>query len=148
MAKVITTTIVINATPEKVWSVLTQFNEYPVWNPFIKSIQGVPKKGENIVTTIKLPNSNAMKFKPVVLAFDKEKLFQWKGKLFISGLFDGTHSFELKDNNNGTTTFIHSESFSGILVSVLWKMLKNNTHKGFEMMNEALKNRVEIKNEA
>ena len=38
MAKEIKTEILINATPEKVWSILTSFDNYPNWNPFIKSI--------------------------------------------------------------------------------------------------------------
>ena len=29
------------------------------------------------------------------------ELFGWEGKLLITGLFDGTHSFEIEDNGNG-----------------------------------------------
>jgi hypothetical protein len=39
MAKEIKTEILINATPEKVLSILTIFDNYPNWNPFIKSIK-------------------------------------------------------------------------------------------------------------
>ena len=41
MAKEIKTEILINAAPEKVWSILTNFEKYPDWNPFIKSINGL-----------------------------------------------------------------------------------------------------------
>ena len=45
MAKEIKTEILINATPEKVWTILTNFDNYPNWNPFIKSIKGEVKVG-------------------------------------------------------------------------------------------------------
>ncbi|MFM2360786.1 MAG: hypothetical protein RLY16_2779, partial [Bacteroidota bacterium] len=40
MAKEIKTTIEIHASPARVWEVLTNFDEYPNWNPFIKSLKG------------------------------------------------------------------------------------------------------------
>jgi len=58
-------------------------------------------------------------------------------------LFDGEHKFELIDNANGTTTLIQSEKFSGILVPLLKKQLDDNTKRGFEAMNEKLKELVE-----
>jgi hypothetical protein len=61
----------------------------------------------------------------------------------VKGLFDGEHKFELIDNKNGTTTFIQSEKFNGILVPLFNKMLNNNTTKGFKMMNEKLKQLAE-----
>jgi len=46
-------------------------------------------------------------------------------------------------NKDGTCTFIHGENFNGILISLFRKMLHNNTRRGFEMMNESLKERCE-----
>jgi len=59
------------------------------------------------------------------------------------GLFDGEHKFELIDNNNGTTTFVQSEKFTGILVPLFRKMLDVNTRNGFSLMNEKLKELAE-----
>ena len=47
------------------------------------------------------------------------------------------------DNNDGTTTFIQSEKFNGILVGPFAKKLVRETMDGFVAMNEALKKRVE-----
>jgi hypothetical protein len=48
-------------------------------------------------------------------------------------------------NGKGTTTFIQSEKFRGILVPFFKKMLDKNTTNGFDLMNQKLKEMVEQK---
>lgn len=136
MKKAITTSIQIHAKPEKVWQILTDFVNYPNWNPFITSIQGEAVVGNNITVRIEPPNGKAMTFKPVILERIENKKLTWLGKLLFKGLFDGKHSFELLDNADGTTTLLHAEEFSGILVGML---NLENTEKGFFAMNNQLK---------
>jgi hypothetical protein len=143
MAKEIKTEILINATPEKVWSILTNFEEYPNWNPFIKSIMGDVKVGNKITARLEPPKAKGMTFTPKVLVFDANKEFRWIGHLFFPGLFDGEHKFELVDNGNGTTTFRQSEKFKGVLVPLFKKMLDNNTTNGFNEMNKKIKELAE-----
>lgn len=133
----IETQIDIKSTPEKVWEVLIQTSRYPSWNPFVKSLSGTLKVGERI--RIQLPG---MRFKPVVTGLEVNKRFSWLGKLFITGIFDGHHQFELKDNGD-FTTLIHKEDFKGILVKWFMKNKLEETRIQFEQMNLALKRRVE-----
>jgi hypothetical protein len=42
------------------------------------------------------------------------------------------------------TKFIHGEKFSGLLVPLVGKML-DKTQKGFQLMNESIKNECERK---
>lgn len=139
MSKEIKTKILIHATPQKVWSVLTNFEAYPQWNPFIKSISGKLELGSKIRVRLEPPEAKGMDFKPKIISYQLHKEFSWLGHLFIPGLFDGAHKFELIDLGNGKTEFIHSEKFGGILVPLFKKMLDHNTKKGFEAMNEKLK---------
>jgi len=145
MAKQIQTEIIINASPEKVWTILTDFSNYPNWNPFITSIKGPAIVGKKIIARIEPPEANGMTFKPKVLVFKTNEEFRWIGHLLIPGLFDGEHRFELIDNGNGTTTFRQSETFHGILIPLFKKMLDVNTVNGFNLMNEKLKARAEQK---
>lgn len=144
MAKEIKTEILINATPAKVWSLLTNFENYPNWNPFIKSLKGDVKVGNKITVRIEPPEARGMTFKPKILCYEPNAELRWLGHLLFAGLFDGEHSFELINNENGTTTFKQSEKFNGILVPLFAKQLENNTRKGFEEMNEKLKELAEI----
>ena len=38
------TEIEITTSPERVWAIGADFTAYPRWNPFIRSILGVPEK--------------------------------------------------------------------------------------------------------
>lgn len=138
MAKQISTHITIHANLQKVWQVLTDFDSYPEWNPFIKSLKGEVAEGKIIVAKI-----DKMIFKPRVLVFEKEKEFKWLGHLLVKGLFDGEHRFRLAENADGTVHFEQSEKFKGILVPLFKKMLDEETKPGFEAMNRALKARCE-----
>jgi hypothetical protein len=139
----IKTEILINALPEKIWAILTHFDKYPSWNPFIKYIKGQVQEGNRIEVRIEPPGAKGMVFKPKVLAYKPKQELRWIGRIIFSGLFDGEHSFIIVDNKNGTSTFIQSEDFQGILVPLFAKQLKTNTKKGFELMNERLKEMAE-----
>lgn len=51
------THIDIDAPPDRVWQVLTNFADYPNWNPFIIKVQGEPIAGTKIKKRIVLPNA-------------------------------------------------------------------------------------------
>ena len=49
--KEIHTEIDIKASPEKAWKILTDFNNFSQWNPFIHKINGDPKVGTKTQNT-------------------------------------------------------------------------------------------------
>ncbi len=139
MSLKLSTEVTINSTSEEIWKELTEFNSYPSWNPFITEIEGVPNQNNQIKATI-----GGMKFSPLVLVSIPNQKLEWLGKLLFKGLFDGKHTFEIIEKESHCL-FIQSEIFTGILVPLFKKKLKNDTKQGFEAMNEALKLRVEAK---
>lgn len=113
---------------------------YPHWNPFITKVQGSFKDNERLIVTITPPNSSSMTFKPIVLKATENEI-RWRGKLFTKGLFDGEHYFQVIPVSNTQSKLVHGEVFTGCLVSLLSKTLKN-TELGFRQMNEALEKKV------
>jgi uncharacterized protein YndB with AHSA1/START domain len=67
MKKNIRTEIEINASPEKVWQILSDFEKFSVWNPFVIKVSGKPKVGEVLQIEVQLPESRLSKFMPTVL---------------------------------------------------------------------------------
>lgn len=114
------------------------FENYPKWNPFVKSISGEQKVGAKL--KVSLPGMNLT---PNIVSLKKQREFKWLGHFLFKGLFDGKHQFELHESGNGFTTLIHKEDFTGILVTLFKNMLDTKTKTGFEAMNLALKIRAE-----
>lgn len=139
----IRTEIEIDAPVNKVWSILTDFSRHAEWNPFIREISGELRQGAQLQVNLGPPGKRAMKFKPIVQLVEPEKAFRWLGHLFIPGLFDGEHIFELETAGKNATRFIQREKFSGILVGIFRKSLDTDIKNGFIAMNEALKHRAE-----
>ena len=97
--------ITIQAEPHRVWEILTRFEEYPTWNPFIIRAQGVPHAGERLTLTMK-PGKHPMIFRPTVLEASENQSLEWLGRLGIPGIFDGQHRFELNPLPGGGTHLI------------------------------------------
>ncbi|MDO5091374.1 MAG: SRPBCC domain-containing protein [Cardiobacteriaceae bacterium] len=143
MKKHLASEIVIDAPPQAVWQVLTDFAAYPAWNPFIVGINGEVANGARLDVRIQPVGGKMMRFRPQIIACDVPQHLRWRGTLIIPGLFDGEHDFRLERLADGRTRLLHSETFSGLLVRPLAKKLEAQTLPGFVAMNAALKERVE-----
>jgi hypothetical protein len=64
--RTIQTEVTINATASKVWQVLTDFEAYPQWNPFIRQIDGAIQPGQQLIIELNL-SGRTMTFNPTVL---------------------------------------------------------------------------------
>ena len=73
--KEIITEIIIDTKPEKVWEVLTDFENYPTWNPFIQKISGEQKVGLKLDVSIHPLEGNGMTFQPTLLKFEENREF-------------------------------------------------------------------------
>jgi len=147
----IETDVLISAPVELVWKVLTSFNEYSTWNPFLIQSEvvggGPPQKGSVLRNQIKSKNQKIMKFSPTILVFEPNKELRWLGSLGRRGIFDGEHFFILQSVDEKTTKVTHGENFCGCLIFSLCccvgPLIFNNTREGFHLMNMALKSKCE-----
>jgi hypothetical protein len=137
------TEIEIEAAPSRVWAILTDGEAYPEWNPFVTKLQGTLAVGETLSVVLTPPDARPFPIAPKVTGLEAERSLSWLGKLGVRGLFDGEHHFEVHPIDGGKTLFVQWESFSGLLVRLMKKMLDGSTKSGFIAMNEALKQRAE-----
>ena len=139
----INTEIEINAPSETVWNLLTDTSRFPEWNPFIRRLQGELKAGQKLVVFIQPSGARGMEFKPVVLKVEPTKELRWLGRLILPGLFDGEHIFQIEPLGSGRVHFRQLEIFSGIFVHLLKNSLDTDTRRGFNEMNQKLKELAE-----
>ena len=136
--KNIETQITINASKEKVWSILSNFNNYKAWNPFIKNSEGEMKLGGKLINTIYIGESKNV-FNPTLVEVTPNKSFSWLGSLYFKSFFSGRHYFEIQEISAIQVKLIHGEDFTGIISSLVFNKISENTKAGFVKMNEALK---------
>lgn len=78
--KEIRTEIDIKASPEKVWEVLTDFNNFPQWNPFIRQINGDPKVGTKLKIHLHISSAKSRTYRPTVTKVEPNRELRWSGK--------------------------------------------------------------------
>ena len=140
--KELKTEIIINASQETVWQVLTNFEQYASWNPFIVNSSGKAVAGERITNQMK-QGEKTFTFKPKLIEVQSYQKLEWMGHLMVPGLFDGHHYFHLEKTGIDQTKLIHGEKFSGLFRTLIMKNLEESTRDGFVRMNRALKERAE-----
>jgi hypothetical protein len=136
--------IAIEATPQRVWEVLTDFETYPEWNPFIPCISGPGTVGSRLDMQMQQPGGRRMDLHPTVLAAAPARELRWLGQLGVPGLFDGEHGFRIESMGTNRVRFIQDERFSGLLAPLVLHFIGRSTRQGFEAMNVALKARAEM----
>ena len=136
-------TIDIQAPPATVWQLLTDTDRYQDWNPFMPRLSGRLAVGERLTLSVR-PGTRTMTFRPTVLAFEDGTRIRWRGRLGVPGFFDGEHELRLEPLPDGGSRFVQRESFSGLLVPMMPRVL-DDTATGFAVMNTALRDRAEFR---
>jgi hypothetical protein len=143
MKRWISTEIDIDAPPAVVWKVLTDLSGYCSWNPTIRRIEGNLAVESCLRVFACLPCGLPMMFRPRLLEFKPEREIKWIGNLVVPGLIDGEHLFLINPIDDFRTRFVQREEYHGILLPLLWKWLRDQGRRAFEMMNQALKAEAE-----
>lgn len=134
--------IVINASPEQVWQVLTDLEHYSEWNPLLYRGSGSVKLGETVVVDAKTATKE-MNFVCIVTKAEPFKEFAWKFHVIHPFLFRGMHEFRIEPINEISVRFIDTETFQGLLLPTQAKDLTTNGLAAMIEMGKALKKRVE-----
>jgi hypothetical protein len=136
------TEVQIEASPERVWEVLTDFSAYGDWNPFIGAISGTLKVGERLKLEVSPSAGRSMTLKARVTSVDPNRELAWRvSHMPIPGLLEGVHFFRLDVSDRGTR-LVQGENFSGLLVKNTGNAL-TAIARAFVAMNQALKGRVQ-----
>lgn len=142
MTKELITRIEIDAPAEQVWKHLTDFKNYPEWNPFVPFVLGEAKQGKSLHAVLALPGKGQLVFHSEVLKVEPNKELRWKDRWF-KGFLVGEHFFKILPLEDNRVLFMQGEVFTGLLVPFVKKVIDGATAAGFKAMNEALKKRSE-----
>jgi hypothetical protein len=132
------TQINIDAPPDRVWDVLTDTKEYPLWNPEISALKGDLTPGQRVENHEGRGRSEQV-FHPIIVVASPARELRWRGNVILPRFLTVEHYFVLAPKGNGTV-FTQGESLRG---AALWLFDAARLLPGFNAMNAALKDRVE-----
>ena len=141
--KEIIASIEIRSNPEKVWKVLTDFQLYKYWNPFIIGIVGSPTKGEKIKIELRTAAQKTRVYRPVITKVDPPIELRWYGKALLPLILNGEHIFTIQENEGHESIFTQKEIFKGLGAYLGDARMFNDIRKSFQLMNSSLKMRAE-----
>ena len=129
--------IVINAPADKIWSVLTDVQNFPEWEPNVTKVEGKAALGEEITVHTKF---SERAFPVTVSEFVPEKRMVWSSGMPL-GLFKGARTFTLTPVDGGIKVKTREE-FSGLLLP-LFRGQIGDLQPTFDAFAEALKVKAE-----
>jgi hypothetical protein len=141
--KTIETNIIVDSNPNKIWGILTNFEEYELWNPFMTKVVGNAILGSKIEVNIKTISGKQRTYFPIITKCEINRELRWKGKSFLPGIFDGERIFVIEKTNDNRVSFLHKEVFKGLGVKLVGDKLDQDLRESFVIMNKALKTRAE-----
>jgi len=138
------TEIEINAKPEEVWRVLTDWDNLKEWSSsFIGISVEQMKAGESFMVYFKNPlNGKIIEFERKCTAYVEGRMFSWTGE-FSSGVSDN-HIYKLEPMENGTTLFKQEDGIHGRQSKLLNLLGKKHMKSMYEKFDRELKARVEL----
>lgn len=136
--------IEIDATATQIWSVLTDLERFPEWNPYVRRAAGTVEAGRQLQAYLKPPGGRGIGLRLKILQADPPYVLRWRGHLALPGLLDAEHVFEIDCLPGRRCRFIQRETFRGLLVPLAGSLFAE-TEKGFAAMNRALKTRCEAR---
>jgi hypothetical protein len=136
--KAFATSTMIRATPDAVWSVLTDRAQWTTWNPTVDKIEGAIAPGARVSVYTRPSPGRAFPVK--VSEFKPAQRTVWTGGMPF-GLFKGERTYTLIPVAGGVE-FAMREEFTGLMAPLISKSIPD-MQPAFEAFAAALKRRCE-----
>lgn len=128
----------IQATPERVWSVLTDVAAWPNWDSGVTKVDGRVALGEKLTVTVEANPGRSFPVKVVQLSVPERMVFLSRMPV---GLFTGKRTYTVVREGAGTR-FTMREEYTGLLAGMIFKSIPN-LGPSFRQFAEGLKHRAE-----
>jgi hypothetical protein len=129
----------IEASPERIWSILLDGSAYTDWDSGVVKLDGQIAPGARVkVTSEANPRSGcAVRVTDIV----PNESMRWSGGMPL-GLFTGVRTFTLSPASSGATAFKVREEYTGPLLGMIWKSMPD-LQPSFDKFASGLKARAE-----
>jgi hypothetical protein len=134
----------IQAPSDTIWDLLYDVSTWKVWNPLYVEAAGDVRIGSVLTLTMVLPGDEPTTIRPTVLEWVPREQLHWRLKM-MGGLITTTRYIEIEEIEPGSCIVSNGEIFGGILGPSVVKRMNRKIWRGFEAMDNALKEAAEAK---
>jgi hypothetical protein len=131
--------VVVDASREEIWSLLTDFAGYEAWNPYITRGTGVARVGAESELTFQPEGGDAETTTVEVLIVRPRRKLEWRSRMAVPGLLDHEQIFRVIPVTPGRWRIAHEARFEGLLAPFADI---DDERAGLERMLEALAERA------
>lgn len=137
----IRTEITIPASPDDVWRVLFDMEAYSSWNPLVTDVRGAPEPGGRIRIRLKVGTLPALWVPVIVETLRPGERLCWSFTLPFR-ILRAEHCFSLSEEPDGSTRFLDTERFTGLLGGVAGTLMNRLFLDDYRGMDQAIAERV------
>ncbi len=136
------TEIVVKGTPEQIWDLLIDFEQYPQWHPYLSKVSGEFKEGKYLKFTIKNQDGEEEgKFRARLIKIIPNHEISWGGNLCF--FFRAKHYFYLIKIDDTHTKLVQGEYWKGVFGKKYGKKIYQDLTEKFIQMNFIVQNIIE-----
>jgi len=137
----------VDASPDSVWELLTDFPRFPEWNPLHRRIRsrGPLRPGTKITISLKMGNFRSIHGARLTTFDPERREFGWVAQAgLVPGLVVVERSFRVEADENGGARLVQDERDSGFGVPLLFAggRFERRIRQGFDALADAIRARL------
>ncbi len=134
--------LIVNAPRRLVWELLTDFEGYDAWNPYITRASGEARRGAEIDLRLEPLGEEPQEVACDVMTVKKARKLYWRCRDHATpGLLDREHTFRILPLDENSVRLVYDGRWEGVLVPFTEL---GNRKAGYLAMMFALKHRAEL----
>lgn len=130
----------INAPRGAVWNTLMEFQSYPRWNPYMRSVRGQAERGGTLEIQLDPPGGGDEEVSAKVYVYKPPRKLRWQSRLLVPGVRDLEYEVIVAPVGRNRTYVVQRARYEGLLAVFVDP---ESTRGGLVSMARALKLRVE-----
>jgi hypothetical protein len=139
-SKSIESEVTVEASPETVWRILTDFESYARWNPLMTTAEGDARLGAVIEVDLQAPQSDRQAVSPEITILRPNRKLAWMSRHLVPGVADREYEVILEPLADDRVRVVMHNRYEGILIPFT---PTDEEQVGLDLMAEALKKRAE-----
>jgi hypothetical protein len=132
--------MVIHAPRRVVWRLLTDFDAYETWNPYVTAASGAARKDERIHLRLEARGQEPLEVDCDVQDVTERRKVRWRCRTYVPGLLDREHGFWVLPLRPGSVRLVYHGRWEGLLVPFVDL---DDRKSGYRRMAQALKELAE-----